>query len=66
MEMIKYQEIVIQRHLAIFYSLYSCLIFPSRGNIHLKKKKIKKDILIRKIPHSVAPAAPQLNKVTLC
>lgn len=42
MEMIKYQEIVIQRHLAIFYSLYSCLIFPSRGNIHLKKKEDKK------------------------
>lgn len=41
MEMIKYQEMVIQRHFAISYSLYSCLIFPSRGSIHLKKK-IKK------------------------
>lgn len=37
--MIKYQEMVVQRHLAISYSLYSCLIFPSRGSIHLEKKK---------------------------
>lgn len=41
MEMIKYQEMVIQRHFAISYSLYSCLIFPSRGSIQWKRK-IKK------------------------
>lgn len=64
MEMIKYQEMVIQRHFAISYSLYSCLIFPSRGSIQWKRKIKKKDILIRKLPHNRMP--PQLNKVTLC
>lgn len=38
-----------------------CLFFPSRASVHLNK-----DIPIRKIPHSVAPPAPKLNKVTLC
>lgn len=66
MEMIKYQEMVIQRHFAISYSLYSCLIFPSRGSIHLKKK-IKKKISWSGSSHiRLLQLPPQLNKVTLC
>ncbi len=38
-----------------------CLYILGRASIHLNK-----DILIRKIPQSVAPPAPKLNKVTLC